>query len=173
MGRDKYAHVQCCAIITLYTCGRMATVATDYQLELVEKRNTKSPVWRHFAFEAGINGKPKNIDKLRCKLCKEVTAHFGNTSNLFTHVRIKHPDVYTVLAKERQEIAASSSTKTQENVSRTSIITFLEERRKLDKSSREHKKLTKSITMYLAVAVSAVQLVQLWPKHLLTELILN
>ena len=45
-----------------------------------------------------------------------------------------------------QEIAASSSTKRQESVSQTSaVIALFKERRKLVKSSREHKELTKSI----------------------------
>lgn len=71
---------------------------------LMEKKNTKSPVWRYFAFEADANGKPKDIDKPKCKLCyEEVTAHFGNTSNLYMYIKNKHPFVYTDLAKERQE----------------------------------------------------------------------
>ena len=76
---------------------------------LVDKKNTKSPVWRYFAFEADANGKPKDIDKPKCKLCQEeVTAHFGNTSNLYTHVRNKHPSIYTDLANERQESSNST-----------------------------------------------------------------
>ena len=38
---------------------------------LVEKKNTKSPVWHYFAFEADASGKPKDIDKPKCKLCQE------------------------------------------------------------------------------------------------------
>ena len=65
---------------------------------------TKSPVWRYFAFEAVANRKPKDIDKPKCKLCQEeVTARFENTSNLYTYVKNKHPSIYTNLAQERQE----------------------------------------------------------------------
>ena len=55
---------------------------------LVEKKKTKSLVWCYFTFEADANGKPKDINKPKCKLCQEeVTARFGDTSNLYTHIR--------------------------------------------------------------------------------------
>lgn len=115
---------------------------------LVEKKNTKSPVWRYFAFEADTDGKPKDIDKPKCKLCQEdITARFGNTSNLYTHIRNKHPSIYTSLAKERQE--SSSSTRCNSS-SQTSVTALFEKSRKFDRNSREHKELTRSVTTCLA-----------------------
>ena len=58
-----------------------------------DKPNTKS-----FRCVSDNDGKPKEIDKPQCKLrFKEVIARFGSTSNLFTHLRNKHPLVYKTL----------------------------------------------------------------------------
>ena len=76
------------------------------------------------------------------------TARFGNTSNLYTHIRKKHPSTYTSLAKERQE--SSSSTRGKDSRSQTLVTALFEKSKKFDRNLREHKELTKSITMCLA-----------------------
>ena len=69
----------------------MAKDTTSSRL-LVDKPNMKSQVWRHFGLVPDTDGKPKEMDKPKCKLCfEEVIARFGNTSNLFAHLRNKHP----------------------------------------------------------------------------------
>lgn len=69
---------------------------------LVSKQNTKFPAWRYFGFEQAQDGKLKDLDKPKCKLChEEVTTRFGNTSNLFAHPRNKHPSVYQELIVEQ------------------------------------------------------------------------
>ena len=63
---------------------KMAEDTTSSRL-LVDKPNTKSQVWRHFALVPDTDGE---VDKPKCKLCfEEVIARFGNTSNLFAHLR--------------------------------------------------------------------------------------
>ena len=45
---------------------------------LVDKPNTKSQVWRHFGLVSDTDGKPKEMDKPKCKLCfKEVIARLA------------------------------------------------------------------------------------------------
>ena len=68
---------------------------TSSSCTLIEKPNTKSQVWKHFGLVPDADGKPKEMDKPRCKLCfEEVIAKYGNTNNLFTHLRNKHSLVY-------------------------------------------------------------------------------
>ena len=50
----------------------MATVPSLASEEgsLVDKANTKSAIWKYFSFVADDNGKPSNIEKLQCKVCR-------------------------------------------------------------------------------------------------------
>ena len=66
--------------------------------QLVQKKNTTSQVWRYFGFEPDSNGRPKNCDSPKCKLCLLcVTAKWGNTSNLLNHLRKHHPQEYGIV----------------------------------------------------------------------------
>ena len=68
---------------------------TTSSCPLVDKPNMTSHVWRHFALVPDTDGKSKEMDKPRCKLCfEEVIVRFRNTSDLFAHLRHKHPLVY-------------------------------------------------------------------------------
>lgn len=63
--------------------------------ELVSKPGAKSPVWEYFGFEADDKGKPVNEDRPFCKKClRTVATKSGNTSNLLSHLRNAHPEVY-------------------------------------------------------------------------------
>ena len=70
--------------------------------QLVAKRNTSTPVWKHFGFEADESGKPRNIRRPQCCIChQEVGAKDGNTSNLYSHLKklapkTAIPAIYTV-----------------------------------------------------------------------------
>ena len=59
------------------TCSRsfMGVMALETSL-LVDKRNAKSPVWRHFGFEPGEEGRLKDVDKPKCNLCLEAKNTF-------------------------------------------------------------------------------------------------
>ena len=66
------------------------SLSSSLSRTLVDKPNTKSQVWKHFGLAPDADGKPKEIDKPRCKLCfEEVIAKYGNTSNLFAHLKTK------------------------------------------------------------------------------------
>ena len=64
--------------------------------ELVSKPGAKkSSVWEYFGFEADDEGKPVNEDRPICKKCsRTVATKSGNTSNLLSHLRNAHPEVY-------------------------------------------------------------------------------
>ena len=67
-------------------------------IPLVKKRNTSSVVWEYFGLKASQNGTlvASETHLPVCRLCvKSVPAKGGNTTNLLTHLRDRHPDVYT------------------------------------------------------------------------------
>ena len=64
---------------------------------LVKKPNSKSIVWNYFGLKADEYNVPlpSEEERLFCRSCKwAVAAKSGNTSNLLTHLRDHHPDLY-------------------------------------------------------------------------------
>ena len=62
---------------------------------VTHRDKTKSVIWVHFC----INKDRKNI----CVYCQHaVAARDGNNSNLFLHLRTKHPSKYNVAVKARK-----------------------------------------------------------------------
>ena len=56
--------------------------------QIVQKKNTTSQVWCYFGFVPESNGRQKNCDTPKCKLCLiRATAKWGNTSNLLNHLQ--------------------------------------------------------------------------------------
>ena len=75
---------------------------TEPQVELVAKRKTIASVWKHFGFEADEKGQPQSPDRPKCCMCpQEVAAKDGNTSNLYSHFKNRHPDRYLQVEKKR------------------------------------------------------------------------
>uniref|UniRef100_A0A1X7VJI2 BED-type domain-containing protein n=1 Tax=Amphimedon queenslandica TaxID=400682 RepID=A0A1X7VJI2_AMPQE len=49
-----------------------------------------------------MTGRPREEDRPICKICsKIVISEGGNTSNLLSHIRIKHPEEYQRLKEEK------------------------------------------------------------------------
>ena len=79
---------------------------TKPEIQLVAKQKTIAPVWKHFGFEADEKGKPQSPDRSKCHVCQQkVAAKDGNTSNLYSHLKNRHPDLY--LQVERGQAQAS------------------------------------------------------------------
>ncbi len=71
----------------------------DASQQLVQKKNTTSSVWRYFGFEPDSTGQPQNCDSPKCKLChSSITARWGNTSNLLSHLKKHHPEQYNSIS---------------------------------------------------------------------------
>ena len=64
----------------------------EVESTLIAKPKTKSAVWNFFLVESDSDGRPSNTNKpICCKCFEPVAASYGNTSNLFNHLRRKHP----------------------------------------------------------------------------------
>ena len=92
----------------------MATRVED----LVAKPKCVSGVWGYFGFVPNEQGQPQNINEAICKLCfrstgqlpKPVAVHGGNTSNLTSHLRIRHAEVKaSIAAKEASKSTPRTS----------------------------------------------------------------
>ena len=68
--------------------------------ELMPKKNTYSAVWTFF----GLKKTQKEDDEsVVCRLCRSVVlARGGNTSNLFSHLKIHHAKEYTSIEKGKR-----------------------------------------------------------------------
>uniref|UniRef100_A0A8C7XDZ4 BED-type domain-containing protein n=1 Tax=Oryzias sinensis TaxID=183150 RepID=A0A8C7XDZ4_9TELE len=58
---------------------------------LVNNPRGKSTVWMYFGLKADERGKPMNTDRAVCRLCRKVVISKGNTTNLRSHLRRRHP----------------------------------------------------------------------------------
>ena len=87
------------------------TTETESTVTLVDKKNTKSEVWKHFALRTDrLTGTATDSDKPVCKLCNAtVSAKYGNTSNLFAHLKNQHVDVYDTIKRMSNEKRAGKS----------------------------------------------------------------
>ena len=118
-------------------------------IDLIPKKGTKSEVWRHFGL-AQENGMVVGKDKPVCRLCSaKVSAKDGNTTNLFAHLKTKHPELYVEAKKSSSKIATTRSTKCC-YPNQLSIKESLLRGKKLATNSKEHIMLTKSVTYWLA-----------------------
>lgn len=62
---------------------------------LVKKTNSSSVIWTFFGFNPDSNGFPIENGKPKCRTCyKPICCKFGNTSNLFKHLKDRHPSLY-------------------------------------------------------------------------------
>ena len=78
---------------------------------LVTKPNSTSKVWWFFGFVPNGIGIPANTNKAMCKLCASpVSCKGGNTSNLFTHLRIHHRDIHSQLKVQASNATGSTAT---------------------------------------------------------------
>ena len=115
--------------------------------ELLPKKGTKSEVWHHFGLRHE-DGKLIEIGKPVCKLCSSiVSAKDGNTTNLYAHLRNKHPDVYAATKMKGSQPRKRSN---HRESGQTTIQDSFLHGRKLPTNGKEHIQLTRSITYWLA-----------------------
>ena len=64
------------------------------------KGKTNSVVWKHFGFEESDSEQTKVL----CKICyATVSATYGNTTNLFNHLKSKHRVIHDQALKEQKD----------------------------------------------------------------------
>ena len=125
---------------------------TDSDAVLVSKRKAKAFVWKYFGFETDGNGRPLCVDLPKCRLCPNhttVAAKDSNTSNLYSHLKTKHPEEYALACQASKKKSKSFSTE-EAAAPKLTLLDSWDKRRPLSSSSREHKTLTNAVTYCLA-----------------------
>ncbi|XP_019858606.1 PREDICTED: zinc finger BED domain-containing protein 1-like [Amphimedon queenslandica] len=113
---------------------------------LVSKRNTTSFVWQYFGFRPDDSGRPREEDRPICKICsKIVISKGGNTSNLLSHIRIKHPEEYQRLKEEKKV-----KEKKKETGQNMTIVEALGKSSLYSRSSKKWQLITDTVTFCLA-----------------------
>ena len=110
----------------------------------MKKKGIKSVLWNYFGLRADENGVilQEMEDEPICKTCKKsVCAKSRNTSNLLTHLRDHHADVYAEASKGLQSGMGESSKQMQSSIQET-----------IQKSMMYSRKSTEATTLNRAVA---------------------
>ena len=114
--------------------------------ELVSKPNTTTPVWKHFGFESDAAGKPVNVDRPLCRVYRQdVGAKEGNTSNLYSHLKNKHLQLYNEVMKVMPRTGKPKCAANQ-----PSVAEAFQRVQSLSTTSREQAELTRAVTHCLA-----------------------
>ena len=118
---------------------------TDCRPKLSKLPNKKALVWKYFGFSSTANK-----DKPVCSICYEnVLTKNSNTSNLYSHLKYKHPKEYLEVKPPLKRVSSSSSDSSS-STSQVSIVDAFEKCKVLSTTSREHKELTDAVARCLA-----------------------
>ena len=129
--------------------GESIVEVNDAEAELVLTKNTKSLVWKYFGFEVNDDGRPTSLDTPKCRLCQlPVGAKDSNTTNLYSHLKIKHPEEFSLLQCTNSSKRCKAQKETGKN--QPSLTETWNKHKLLSSDSREHKELTTSVACCLA-----------------------
>ncbi len=78
---------------------------TDETLSTHPKLHSRSEIWHYFAYKTDDKGERTDLTAPVCKRCYKSVATGGNTSNLFKHLSLAHPDLFRELRD--QQVSAS------------------------------------------------------------------
>ena len=120
-------------------------------VQLISKKNTKSLVWKYFGFTPDEDGRPTNYCNSKCKLCSpDVSAKFGNTSNLLKHLRLHHRNEFSKIccaqAAEPRPVKSSGKNKPTQPM----LQACFEQSRRYSTNSKEHQRLSNAVTNFIA-----------------------
>ena len=63
------------------------------ELQLTSPNGMKSPVWAHFGFQLGDDGKVADEKHAVCKICQAKVGYSRSTTNLKQHLQSRHSDM--------------------------------------------------------------------------------
>jgi len=135
---------------------------TTRGVEFISKKNTKSPVWKYFGFTPDEEGRPANCCFPKCKICfKDVSAKFGNTSNLLKHLRLHHVSEFAEItrAQEAQSVESSRKVKFKEDKQPT-LQHCLEQTKPYGFNSKEQRRMSAAVTNFIVRDVMPIYTVE-------------
>ena len=112
--------------------------------ELVSKKKGFLAVWTYFGFKPTTDGSKVDETTPVCRFCRaSVSAKSGNTSNLLSHLRYKHPQQYA-------EIKSGSSSKAGAKSTQQSIQQSFEMGQPYERNGKKWQQLTDSVMYAIA-----------------------
>ncbi|XP_070404472.1 E3 SUMO-protein ligase ZBED1-like [Nothobranchius furzeri] len=137
----------------------MASAAAESDNEVfVPKRNASSIIWNWFGFSPD----DKEQRNVICKVCKEsVKASDGNTTNLFNHLKRRHPKQYneSQLAAKAKKPAATAAAASASSRQQT-LTETLTKLTPYDRDSRRWNSVTDAVTYHLVKDLCPVRTVE-------------
>ena len=118
----------------------------------LKKRNTTSVVWDYFGLRANPDGSVVRGEANYpvCRLRgKSVPAKGGNTTNLLTHLRDRHPDLYAEASPKVAKKSATAASSANENRQPT-LLQSIERSAKYGAHSSIAQELNRTVTYFLA-----------------------
>ena len=128
-------------------------------INLVQKKTTKSVIWRYFEIRANSENVPVAgaENKPTCKTChKDVPSKGGNTTNMFQHFEDQHPNLYNEVMKESKRTHSGTAKAATVNT----IISCIDKTRYYDSSSKQAKEMNKVVAFFLAKDVQPYHTVE-------------
>ena len=114
-------------------------------IDLVPKKKAKSIVWTWFGFE------PNDSEQINiiCKLCRDIIrSPDGNTTNLFHHLRKKHPKEHADSQSKKPQIDQPQASTSK--LSQPTLMQSFAKATAYEKSSKRWGEITDAVTYYLA-----------------------
>lgn len=126
--------------------------------ELIPKKGATSVVWNWFGYKRA----DKEQTTVICKQCKNtVISKGGNTSNLFHHLKHRHPVQYEECQKAREESSTADARKPkQSRLVQHGIAESLASCTPYDRKSKRWKDITQAVTICLAKDMMPIQTVE-------------
>ena len=140
---------------------------------LVKKPNASSVVWNYFGLEAKESGIPKEHKPVCCTCKRSVPTKGGNTSNLMSHLKEHHAELYieALSAQKTQQSKGKTQrksdnkdlatrTESSSEINNTTIKDILLASRKYGPKSSQALELNKSVAFFIAKDCQPLSIVE-------------
>ena len=114
---------------TIMASSTKSEVLVRCGISVVKKRNTTSVVWDYFGLLANPGGSVVRAEANYpvCRLYgKSVPAKGSNTTNLLTHLRDRHPDLYAEASPKVAKMSATAASSANEKRQPTTLLQSIE-----------------------------------------------
>ena len=128
-------------------------------INLVQKKNAKSEIWRYFGMKANRKTIPVAgaESKPTCKTCyKDVPSKGGNTTILFGHLQDQHPTLY----KEAMKVYKKTRSGRANGATVNTLQSCIDKTSYYDPTSNQAREKNKAVAYFLAKDMQAYHTVE-------------
>ena len=130
-------------------------------VQLISKKNTKSLVWKYFGFTPDEDGRPTNYCNPKCKLCfTDVSAKFGNTSNLLKHLRLHHRTEFSKICRAQAAEPRPVKSPGTNKPTQPTLQACFKQSRKYSSNLKEHRRSSNAVANFIVKNVMPIYTVE-------------